>query len=118
MFAYEREIDDAVVLAAGVPAAWLAGKGIAIEGLRTAHGPLRYSLVRDERELTLKVADGLRLPSGGLVLPWPYAGEPGQARINGEPAAWSGTELRITTLPAKVEIEIPVDLRRSERGRR
>lgn len=118
MFAYEREIDDAIVLAAGVPAPLLAGKGVAIEGLRTAHGPLRYSLVRDERQLTLTVADGLRLPGGGLVLPWPYAGEPGAARINGEPAAWSGTELRITTLPAKVEIEIPADLRRSERGRR
>ncbi|WP_282274540.1 discoidin domain-containing protein [Stenotrophomonas sp. PS02297] len=118
MFAYEREIDDAIVLAAGVPATWLAGKGIAVEGLRTAHGRLQYSLVRSDRQLTLKVGDGLRLPAGGLVLPWPYEGAPGQASVNGEPAPWSGNELRITALPAKVEIEIPAELRRGERGRR
>ncbi len=118
MFAYEREIDDAIVLAAGVPATWLAGKGVAVAGLRTAHGRLQYSLVRSDRQLTLKVGDGLRLPAGGLVLPWPYEGAPGQASVNGEPVPWSGNELRIMALPAKVEIEIPAELRRGERGRR
>ncbi len=118
MFAYEREIDDAIVLAAGVPATWLAGKGVAVAGLRTAHGRLQYSLVRSDRQLTLKVGDGLRLPAGGLVLPWPYEGAPGQASVNGEPAPWSDNELRIMALPAKVEIEIPAELRRGERGRR
>ena len=38
LFAYERDGDDALVLAAGVPAAWLDGAGIAMRGLRT---PLR-----------------------------------------------------------------------------
>jgi hypothetical protein len=118
MFAYEREVDDAIVLAAGVPSAWLSGKGIAIDGLHTAHGTVKYSLVRSDKQLTLQVPEGLRLQAGGLVLPWPYQGEPGAAAVNGEPVEWMANELRITTLPAKVEIEIPADLRRSERSRR
>ena len=117
MFAYEREQDAAIVLAAGVPSAWLAGKGIAIDGLRTPHGRLKYSLVRGDRTLTLQVAaNGLRLPEGGLVLPWPYEGKPGAASINGEPALWQGKELRIGTLPAKVEIAVPAGPRQGGQG--
>ena len=112
MFAYEREQDGAIVLAAGVPSAWLAGKGIAIDGLRTAHGRLHYTLARSERSLVLQLpGDELELPPGGLVLPWPYAGTPGAASVNGEAVPWESNELRITTLPAKVEIAIPAGLR-------
>src|SRR5690606_35139943 len=118
MFAYEREHDASIVLAAGVPVDWLTGKGIAVDGLRTAHGRLNFSLQRSERKLSLRVAEGLLLPEGGLVLPWPYDGAPGEASINGEPVPWSGTELRIMALPANVEIAIPAELRRNERARR
>jgi len=118
MFAYQREVDDSIVLAAGVPAAWLAGKGIAIDGLHTARGTVKYSLSRNDRQLILQVPEGLQLPGGGLVLPWPYEGNPGEATINGEPAQWQGNELRISSLPAKVEIDVPADQRRNERARR
>nr|WP_242108572.1 discoidin domain-containing protein [Luteimonas aquatica] len=104
MFAYSREIDDSIVLAAGLPAGWFEGEGVSIRGLRTPQGALGYTLRADARALTLQVPAGLRLPAGGLVLPWPYAGEPGQARINGKPASWRAGELRIQALPATVEI--------------
>ena len=104
MFAYTREVDDSLVLAAGVPAAWLDGKGIAIDGLRTPNGVLGYHLRNTDGRLQLDVKAGMTLPSGGLVLPWPYKGEPGETRINGKPAQWTNGELRITTLPAKVSI--------------
>lgn len=118
MFAYQREVDDAIVLAAGVPAAWLTGKGVSIDGLHTAHGTVKYTLSRNDRKLSLRVPEGLQLPSGGLVLPWPYEGAPGAATINGEQAQWQDNELRITSLPARVEIEVPAEQRRSERERR
>ncbi|MES2859147.1 MAG: discoidin domain-containing protein, partial [Pseudomonadota bacterium] len=35
MFAYTREADEALVIAAGIPAGWLEGEGIAVAGLRT-----------------------------------------------------------------------------------
>ncbi|PZU29684.1 MAG: coagulation factor 5/8 type domain-containing protein [Stenotrophomonas sp.] len=118
MFAYERDVDGPIVLAAGVPTSWLTGKGIAIEDLNTSHGMLSYSLQRSDKQLTLQVSEGLRLPAAGLLLQWPYEGTPGEATINGEPAQWLGNELHIGSLPAKVEIDIPAELRRSERSRR
>jgi hypothetical protein len=104
MFAYTREADDSLVLAAGVPARWLDGEGIAIDGLRTPNGVLGYTLRRQGDEVLLEAKAGLRLPAGGLVLPWPYEAAPGETRINGKPAQWKDGELRITTLPAKVSI--------------
>ncbi|MGE8232858.1 MAG: hypothetical protein ACN6OR_05690, partial [Stenotrophomonas sp.] len=94
------------------------GKGIAIEDLNTSHGMLSYTLQRSDKQLTLQVSEGLRLPAAGLLLQWPYEGSPGEATINGEPAQWLGNELHVGSLPAKVEIEIPAELRRSERSKR
>ncbi|MEJ1095186.1 MULTISPECIES: discoidin domain-containing protein [unclassified Pseudoxanthomonas] len=104
MFAYVREVDDSIVLAAGVPTDWLEGEGIAIEGLRTPSGKLSYSLHRASGEVTLEIAAGLDLPSGGLILPWPYSTAPGATRINGRDAEWENGELRINGLPTKVTI--------------
>ena len=107
MFAYSREIDDSVVLAAGIPADWLQGKGIAIRDLRTPNGKLGYSLQRVGAELRLRVDAGLELPAGGVVLPWPYDTAPGATLINGVPAQWKNGELRVTALPATVVIAAP-----------
>ncbi len=107
MFAYSRESDDSIVLAAGVPVDWLQGEGVAVSGLRTPNGPLAYSLRREGDVLKLDVPAGLSLPEGGLVLPWPYAGEPGAATVNGKPAEWRNRELQIGMLPAKVDIAVP-----------
>ncbi|WP_262378741.1 discoidin domain-containing protein [Luteimonas viscosa] len=105
MFAYPRERDDSLVLAAGVPVDWLDGNGVGIAGLRTASGPLAYSLRRDDGALLLEVDDsGLRLPPGGLVLPWPFAGAPSETDIESGAAEWNGRELRVTALPARIRI--------------
>jgi hypothetical protein len=102
LFAYEREADDALVLAAGLPQPWLEGEGVTIENLRTPYGPLSYSLQSQGRRLSLKVAVGLQPPPGGLVFVWPGAQPPGLTRLNGEPVSWQGAELRISQLPAEV----------------
>ena len=107
MFAYSRELDDSLVLAAGVPATWLDGEGIAIDGLRTPNGVLGYSLRRTGGDVVLEAKAGLKLPPGGLVLTWPYKTAPGATRINGKPAQWKDGELRITALPARVVVTSP-----------
>jgi len=107
MFAYARERDDSLVLAAGVPVDWLDGEGIAIDGLHTLHGRLGYALRRVDGELRLDVDADSGLPPGGLVLPWPYAGQPGATTIDGVPAQWKDGELRITRPGAAVRIAMP-----------
>ena len=70
LLAFERDSDQALVLAAGVPSAWVEGAGITVRDLRTAHGHLSYTLKRDGAELGLQLAPGLRPPPGGLWLAW------------------------------------------------
>ena len=107
MFAYTREIDDSIVLAAGIPAEWLEGQGIAIHGLNTPQGKLGYSLSRNGGKVSLRVDAGTGLPEGGLVFPWPYATKPGKAAINGKAVDWDNGEIRIRSLPAELSIEVP-----------
>ena len=103
MFAYVREVDDSLVLAAGVPAEWL-DEGVALRGMRTPQGTVGYSLRRDGDALLLDVAAGSGLPEGGLVLQWPYSSVPGATTIDGQPAQWQGNELRITRAGARVRV--------------
>jgi hypothetical protein len=110
LLAYERDSDQALVLAAGVPAAWAKGDGIAIRGLRTPYGTLDYSLVESGSRVRLRIGGSLRLPPGGLAVQWPFAG---QATVNGRPAtrrdAGGGPpgELIVRELPADVRLARP-----------
>ncbi len=104
LFAYEREADRALVLAAGLPPQWLEGEGVAVENLRTPYGRLSYSLYRQGRRLILKAAAGVQPPPGGLVFAWPGAQPPGPTRLNGQPVSWQGAELHIRQLPAEVMV--------------
>jgi hypothetical protein len=107
LFAYERETDHSLVLAAGVPDAWLGAQGVGIDKLRTAYGDLTYALRSDKQRLTLTIAGGMTAPPGGLVFPWPYRDAPGATLVNGHPAQWQANgELVIRSLPARISVEL------------
>jgi len=106
LFAYEREGDQAPVLAAGVLPEWLEGPGVTVTGLRTPYGLLGYSLKRAGGHVILRVAGGSRVPPGGLVFVWPgKQSPPSDTRINGQEAHWRGSELPIHELPAEVIVK-------------
>jgi hypothetical protein len=108
LFAYERQGDRSLVLAAGVPTRWLPGEGIAVENLRTPFGKLSYGLRYDRQRVLLTIDSGLTPPAGGLVFGWPYAGQPGPARISdGDRPSWQSRELRIRAVPAAMVVEKP-----------
>jgi hypothetical protein len=102
LFAYHRYEDDALVLGAGVQAAWLDDGGIALRGLRTPWGQLGYTLRRDASQVTWHIDAGVD-PPGGVVLTWPLAGAPGTTRVNGNAARWTNGMLHIRALPADIE---------------
>ena len=102
MFAYTREADDALVIAAGIPVGWLEGEGIAIDGLRTPQGKLAYTLKAINGVLRLDVPAGLALPKGGLVLALPEPWASGSVQT-GNGKIEQG-EVRIERLPTRVEI--------------
>ena len=105
LFAYERG-DGAMLLAGGIPTAWVNRAGVAIRGLHTPYGTLSYSLVRTgERIAEMTLSASGRVPPGGFVLagPWP---RPLYATVNGRPVAITGDELRIDELEAKVVLQL------------
>jgi hypothetical protein len=72
---YERASDDALVLAAGVPAVWLAsGEPLRVARLPTWWGPVDYELRRTASgALRVRVGGELALPPGGVVIAAPGA---------------------------------------------
>jgi hypothetical protein len=105
LFAYERDGDQALVLAAGVPSAWLATpEGVGVTGLRTAHGPLSYRFRREGDIHVLTIEPGAA-PPGGFVLQWPQ-GEtpPAGVSIDGRAAEWRDGELAIPTGARRIEL--------------
>jgi hypothetical protein len=104
VFAYEREGDQALVLGAGIPPDWLGGSGITVRDLRTPYGPLSYTVKNETDGVVWHLGAASRVPPGGLVLVWPGAQPPPEARINGQPAPWDGRELRVRELPARIVV--------------
>jgi hypothetical protein len=86
MFAYEREEDDSLVIAAGVVEDWLAdGFEVGVKNLPTYYGKLSYSLRRETAEtLRLKLKGPLPLPRGGIVVKPSLPGSIRQVEVNGK----------------------------------
>lgn len=77
-----------------------------MEWLRTPLGALGYALREPRGSLRLHVDAGAA-PPGGFVLPWPYAGQPGDARNNGKSAVWHDGELHVEKAPFDAVIAVP-----------
>jgi hypothetical protein len=74
LFAYEREADDALVLAAGLPADWFAsGRTNGVNQLPTYYGRLSYSLKRSGERWELDLASLEKSPRGGVVVRLPIS---------------------------------------------
>jgi hypothetical protein len=104
LFAYERESDQALVLAAGIPAAWVESPGgIAIRGLRTRYGLLDYTLTAPKPDQwRLKLSGNLAMPPGRLVVALPAGKVVDRLEVNGKtaPAADPGHPV-ISEFPAE-----------------
>src|SRR5262249_6403949 len=82
MLAYERETDSALVIAAGVPASWIADSALVVRGLQTRWGTVSYRLgsIDGHPRITWET-DDLRAPPGGIYFQPP--GLPSARRVGG-----------------------------------
>jgi len=85
LFAYEREEDQSLVIAAGIANHWLDDGGeIVVADLPTYYGPLSYRLCRPESDTLRLTLDGAPVtPSGGIIVLPPLPGPLVQVVING-----------------------------------
>ncbi len=105
MLAYERDHDDALVIAAGVPRAWIDDpEGVVVSGLRTRWGALSYRARSEDGAIVVDVADGLSVPAGGLLLDLPLSRPPRRVTVDGHRVAARTAPIAIRSLPAHVEV--------------
>jgi len=104
MFAYEREADATLVIAAGLPRAWVeADGGTGVARLPTHYGVLSYDLFAERPDATrLRLRGVLDVPPGGLVLEPPLPRPPRRITLNGQVTAAPAI---VRALPADVLFE-------------
>jgi hypothetical protein len=107
LFAYERLDESALVLAAGVPAEWLAGATpIGVRRMPTPYGVLNYTLEREGgAALRCRVFGDLDTPPGGIVLMPPLPGPLRAASVNGHAVPFERDRVRVHEFPVDALLE-------------
>jgi GH15 family glucan-1,4-alpha-glucosidase len=106
LFAYEREEDRALVIAAGIPAAWVSEEPVGVRRLPTHYGILSYHLRRESpTRLRMRIAGDLGLPPGGIVVQPPLPAALTMAAVNGRAVPHDGDRARVDDFPAEVLLE-------------
>jgi hypothetical protein len=104
LLAYERAEDGALVLAAGVPEAWLAAPGVRVRGLPTHFGALDLALVATgDGGVRVAIGGELARPPGGIVLVSPLARPLREALVDGSRHALDAPgRVHLQEVPAEV----------------
>src|SRR5438046_2040534 len=108
MLAFEREADQTLVVAAGIPAEWLEAEGgVGVDGLPTWYGTRGFTLRRngDAEDMDLTLTGDVMMPPGGIVVRPPGDAPLRAVVVNGEPTTrFTGTQATIEAHPAKVRL--------------
>jgi len=111
MFVFERMSEGVanagrtteLVLAAGIPAVWLDGPGVAVGDLPTSCGDLNYILYRSGEAVVMEMAAGLEIPPGGLILNPPLPPGVTRVEVDGDMAPYAaGDRVLVRSLPSRV----------------
>jgi hypothetical protein len=105
MIASEREADDSLILAAGMPCSWIGDEGFEVRGLPTRHGKLNFRIATSGADAIQVHVDGLReLPAGGLWIEPPL---PPGARIDTHVGDGKRVEVKSLPFVAKLILIVP-----------
>jgi len=108
LFAYEREADQSLVIAAGIAPEWLAGECTAgVENLPTYYGSISYSLrFTDESTMLLKLWGDITMPAGGIVVQPPLPRPIQQVTVNHTALKeFSDNRFTLRLCPAEVSVK-------------
>ncbi|WP_295400953.1 discoidin domain-containing protein [uncultured Thiocystis sp.] len=107
LFAYERESDQTLVIAAGVAEDWLAGGGeVRVRDLPTQHGRISYRLWRESEGICrLSLAGDLTVPPGGILVMPPLRHALVQVEIDGQDSTEFGADWAVCPIcPAELRL--------------
>ena len=100
LFAYERQSDRTLIVAAGVAPEWIEQSGVQVRAMPTIYGPLSYSLTRvDSRTLRFEIGAGV---SARMILRPPLGAPLAEVKVDGRPVGVTGDSIAIDGAPAEV----------------
>jgi hypothetical protein len=101
LFAYEREADRSLVLAAGLARDWIEGDGVRVEAMPTLYGALSYSLRRlDDGTVRFEFSGAV---AAKIVLRPPLQAPLRSVRVDGvECTTFDSDSITLPGLPAEV----------------
>ena len=108
LFAYEREADHALVIAAGLQSAWVMSEsGITLKRLPTHYGVLNYSVHSvTPNALRVHLSGDLSLPPGHIIVQPPLPQALKAVTVNGKPLqTFTADSATISEFPAEVVLE-------------
>ena len=108
MFAYEREEDRSLVLAAGLPWEWVASaSGTGVKRLPTHYGVLTYTIHAEApNTVRVRLAGDLGVPPATIILQPPLPAPLKAVTVNGKPTtSFDAARVTITQYPADVVLE-------------
>jgi len=105
LFAYERETDDTLMIAAGLAGEWIDGGGVRVNAMPTIYGDLSYSLRRlGPHSLRFEIGAGIRTK---VVLRPPLTGTIRSVVVNGAAHTnFDGQSVTILQTPAEITCTI------------
>ncbi|MCB1770761.1 MAG: discoidin domain-containing protein [Candidatus Competibacteraceae bacterium] len=107
LFVYEREADRALVIGAGIPAAWVESpEGVGVKRMPTWHGTLNYRMaMADADTLKVRLSGDVIAPPGGIMLYSPVDRPLREVTVNGQPVAtFTDRTVTLSQFPAEVEL--------------
>ena len=104
LFAFERESDATLVIAAGLTPDWLAQGTIGVHDLSTPFGKLDFQLARTDRGWLLRMPQKLSNELRGVRLAWAGSLALPIALHEGRPLEWQGRELPLPSAPCTIEL--------------
>jgi hypothetical protein len=100
LFAYEREADQSLILAAGLAPEWITGPGVRVNEMPTLYGALSYSLQRvDSQTLRFDIRTKVNAP---VILRPPLSAPLRSVTVNGAPVSITGDSPTVLRTPAEV----------------
>jgi hypothetical protein len=100
LFAYERESDKSLIIAAGLAPEWLEGAGVKVNDMPTLYGPLSYSLHRlDAATVRCEISSAV---NAKVILRPPMAAPLRSAMVDGSACRPEGDAVTVLRTPAEV----------------
>ena len=107
LFVYEREADQALVIGAGIPAAWMESpEGVTVRRMPTWHGTLNYRMAMAGPDaLRVRLTGDVTVPPGRIILHSPLDRPVRTATVNGRAATFTANTVTVDQFPAEVEFQ-------------